>query len=106
MDQESTKGSIIVIAYPDAFVKLSNEGVCRITPLIGMGNEHGMKVGHAALCTINHTTGDINYYDFGRYITPEGKGRVRNVHTDEELHVPIKAIVKNGEILNLGFPHF
>ncbi|MFT6361587.1 MAG: hypothetical protein ACJAV6_000549 [Candidatus Paceibacteria bacterium] len=102
MDQESTRGSIIVMAYPANFAKLSNEGISKITPFIGMGNKHGIKVGHAALCTINHETGSVNYYDFGRYVTPEGKGRVRNVFTDEELHVPIDAIMENGEVANLN----
>ncbi len=101
MNNERITGSIIAMAFPDNFVSLSNEGIAKITPLLGIGNKHGVKVGHAALCTVDHTTGNVSYYDFGRYITPYGKGRVRSITTDDELLVPIKAIIKNGVITNI-----
>ena len=43
----------------------------------------------------------INYFDFGRYITTYGKGRVRSSETDPEIIIPIQAIFKKDELFNL-----
>ena len=101
MSTSNISASIIAMAYPEAFVIPSNEGICKIVPYLGMGSKEGIKVGHAALCLINHDTSSIDYYDFGRYITPLGSGRVRSVNTDEELHVPVQAIVEGGSVKNI-----
>lgn len=98
---EKNTASLILMAYPDTFVKPSNEGICSILPYIGIGSKDAIKAGHAALCLICNETGKIEYYDFGRYITPNGKGRVRSHRTDAELDVPIKAILDNTSIKNL-----
>jgi len=58
-------------------------------------------VGHAAFLLINHTSGEVKYFDFGRYHTPVKHGRVRDEITDWELHIAESAIIRNGEILNL-----
>ncbi|MFT7328272.1 MAG: hypothetical protein ACI870_000459 [Crocinitomicaceae bacterium] len=101
MKIQNASGSIIAMAFPESFVTLTNEGVSKITPYLGIGNKNGVKAGHAALCTVNHTSGEIYYYDFGRYVTPNGKGRVRSVKTDEELLIPITAKMQGKDILNL-----
>lgn len=98
---ENIPGSIIIMAYPDTFVRPSNEHICKITPYLGIGTKDAVKAGHAALCLINHQTGEVLYYDFGRYITPDGSGRVRSHVTDEELVVPIKATIEDGQVKNL-----
>ena len=42
------------------------------------------------------------YYDFGRYVTPYGKGRVRSSITDRELEIPFRArFDKDSNLLNL-----
>lgn len=93
--------SLILMAYPDVFVRPSTEYICKILPYLGVGTKDAIKAGHAALCLVNHTTGDIDYFDFGRYITPQGKGRVRSKKTDTELHVPLRAHIEKGVITNI-----
>lgn len=89
------------MAFPDTFVKLSDEFMCKILPLVGLGTRTHIKAGHAALVLIENTTGNAFYYDFGRYITPEGKGRVRGATTDAELEIPFKALIRNTNLENL-----
>ncbi len=94
-------GKIIVLAYPDTFVKMSDEWQCKLLPLVGLGTREYIKAGHAAIVLIENKTGKANYYDFGRYITPDGFGRVRSAKTDNELHIPFKAkLVGNGPLEN------
>lgn len=99
--EKKHQSSIIVMAFPDSFVALSTEKAAKIAPYLGLGNKHGIKAGHAALCTVDHETGEVHYYDFGRYITPHGYGRVRSAKTDHELVVPIKAEIIDNEIKNI-----
>ncbi|WP_299208088.1 DUF6695 family protein [uncultured Dokdonia sp.] len=94
-------GKIIVLAFPDTFVKMSDELMCKILPLVGLGTRTHIKAGHAALVLIENATGNALYYDFGRYVTPEGSGRVRGANTDAELEIPFKAIIKNNILENL-----
>ncbi|WP_201739469.1 DUF6695 family protein [Dokdonia sinensis] len=94
-------GKIIVLAFPDTFVKMSDELMCKILPLVGLGTRTHIKAGHAALVLIENETGNAQYFDFGRYITPPGKGRVRGAITDVELEIPFKAKIKNKKLENL-----
>lgn len=80
---------IIALAYPDTFVRVSEEFVCKIFPLFGVGTKEYLKAGHAALVLVKKETGEAFYFDFGRYVTPFGKGRVRSQETDQELRMPI-----------------
>ncbi len=84
-------GKILVLAYPDTFVTLSDEWLCKLLPLVGLGTKEYIKAGHAALILVENSTGIAKYYDFGRYVTPEGYGRVRGANTDVELELPFKA---------------
>lgn len=95
-------GKIIVLAFPDTFVKLSDELMCKILPLVGLGTRTHIKAGHAALVLIENATGKAQYFDFGRYITPPGKGRVRGANTDVELDIPFTAVIgEDGLLKNL-----
>lgn len=94
-------GKIIVLAFPDTFVKMSDELMCKLLPLVGLGTRTHIKAGHAALVLIENRTGQAHYFDFGRYITPKGKGRVRGANTDVELQIPIQAQLKDGKLENL-----
>jgi len=94
-------GKLIVIAFPDTFVKVSDEWQCKLLPLVGLGTYKQIKAGHAALVLIENKTGEAKYYDFGRYVTPNGFGRVRSTETDAELEIPIKAkLIGNGPLEN------
>jgi len=94
-------GKIIVLAYPDTFVSVSDEWQCKFLPLVGLGTREYIKAGHAALILINDETKEANYFDFGRYVTPPGYGRVRGANTDAELDIPFKAeMAEDGSLLN------
>jgi len=95
-------GKIIVLAYPDTFVTMSKEFICKLLPLVGIGTQEYMKAGHAALILIENETGIAQYFDFGRYVTPEGLGRVRGDNTDADVSIPFKAMIsKKGQLKNL-----
>ncbi len=95
-------GKIIVLAYPDTFVTMSDEWICKLLPLVGLGTRDYIKAGHAALILVENKTGKARYFDFGRYVTPKGHGRVRGANTDAELEIPFPAeISKNGTLENL-----
>ncbi len=94
-------GKIISLAFPDTFVKYSEETLVKILIRIGFGKHKYIKAGHAAFVLIENKTGNAEYYDFGRYVTPKGYGRVRSALTDVELEIPFKAkISKEGELEN------
>lgn len=98
-----TTGKIIALAYPDTFVKHSTEGVCTWLPYLGLGTKSHIKAGHAALVLIENKTGKSFYFDFGRYITPIGYGRVRGVNTDAELKIPFLANTNGkNKLINLN----
>tara|TARA_R100000935_G_scaffold44696_2_gene67641 strand:- start:69051 stop:70082 length:1032 start_codon:yes stop_codon:yes gene_type:complete len=84
-------GKIIILAFPDTFVTMSTEWVCKVLPWVGLGTKEYIKAGHAAMVLIENETGKARYFDFGRYVTPKGHGRVRGANTDAELHFPITA---------------
>ncbi len=95
-------GIILTLAYPDTIVMVSKEWFSPFLRFLGIGKKNYVRAGHAALVLINKKTGDLEYHDFGRYITPAPFGRVRGSITDNELHFPIKAKIENDIILNLN----
>lgn len=103
MEKSELENAIIVIlSYPDTVVRPAYwESSSKFWPKIGIGSEHAVQAGHAALLLIKKNESEIKYFDFGRYITSYGNGRVRSVATDPELHIPLKATFKNNKISNL-----
>mgnify|MGYP003683823499 CR=1 FL=1 len=98
----NSDGIIIILSYPDTIVRPPYwEPSSKIWPLIGIGGKHAVQAGHAALLLIKKGKSDINYFDFGRYITSYGKGRVRSKATDPELKIPLKAKFEDEELTNL-----
>ncbi|ALJ06248.1 hypothetical protein APS56_14370 [Pseudalgibacter alginicilyticus] len=95
-------GIILILAYPETIVMVSDEWFSPYLRFVGIGNKSHLRAGHAALILIDKETGVLEYHDFGRYITSEPYGRVRGRVTDCELDFPLKAIVKDGEITNLN----
>lgn len=95
-------GKIIALAFPDTYVKGSTELICKLLPYVGLGTKDYIKAGHAALVLVNNKTGSLQYFDFGRYVTPPGCGRVRSAETDVELAIDFKAeIAEDDSLLNL-----
>ena len=95
-------GKIIALAFPDTYVKGSTELICKLLPYVGLGTKEYIKAGHAALILVENKTRTIQYFDFGRYVTPPGQGRVRSALTDIELTIDFKAqLDANNNLLNL-----
>lgn len=93
---------LVILAYPDTFVKTTDEFLCKVLPWVGLGTSEYIKAGHAALVLIDNSSGKALYFDFGRYVTPLGSGRVRGANTDSELELPFTAkFNKKGDISNL-----
>lgn len=97
----SNTAFILTLAYPDTIVSHPEEWFSPFLKYVGVGNKTSVRAGHAALVLINKTTGVLEYHDFGRYITSEPNGRVRGSLTDNELHFPLQAEIKDDKILNL-----
>ena len=60
------------------------------------------KIGHTAVILINSLNRKVYYYDFGRYDTTKGTGRVPNYKTDPELNLNLLAVIENNKIINLS----
>jgi len=92
---------IITMAYPETIVSHAKEWYSKLLRFAFIGNKKHVRAGHAALILIDKKTCDLEYHDFGRYITPSPNGRVRGKETDFELNFPIKAKIKEDKIQNL-----
>ncbi len=97
----NNSGIILTLAYPETIVMVADEWYSPYMYRFGIGKKDYVRAGHAALVLIDKSTGELEYHDFGRYITPEPYGRVRGKNTDHELDFPISANIENGEITNL-----
>lgn len=94
-------GVLIALAYPEEFVAMIPAWYKKPLEMLGVINNNMICAGHSALALINRETGIIEYADFGRYITPFGKGRTRTVMTDPECTFDIKAEFDDkGQIIN------
>ena len=94
---------IVILSYPDTIVRPAYwERSSIIWPKIGVGGKHAVQAGHAALLLIKKNKTEINYFDFGRYMTSYGNGRVRSVTTDVELLIPIQAKYEEGILVNIN----
>ena len=94
-------GIILVLAYPETIVRTSEEWYSPYLRFMGMGTKNYLRAGHAALVLIEKSTGELAYYDYGRYVTKLSYGRVRSKERDRELDFPLKAIIRQGKIVNL-----
>ncbi|WP_420572200.1 DUF6695 family protein [Kordia sp.] len=97
----NNSGIILTLAYPDTIVRTAEEWYSPFLRFIGIGKKNYIRAGHAALVLIEKSTGNIAYHDYGRYVTKLSYGRVRSKVRDRELDFPLKAVIRNGEIVNL-----
>ena len=86
---------IITIAWPEGLCEPAGSWYDKFFATKGK-----YKVGHSAIVLINSKTCKAHYFDFGRYHTPKGYGRVRDIETDGELTI-INAEIKNRKIINI-----
>lgn len=92
----------IPISWPDK-TAWGDEKWMAFLKRIGLVKSLHFKVGHAALLLVEQYTGNIRYYDFGRYLSPRGYGRARSALFDPRLEISTKAqITPQGEIRNIA----
>ena len=85
---------IITLAWPEGMVTAPDSWYDKIISKNGK-----YRVGHSALALVDSTTSKIYYFDFGRYHTPDGFGRIRDTETDPDAGIKQKAKI-NGEKIN------
>lgn len=94
-------GIAIALAWPETLCKQAGAWYDGLMSVLGISKNNYYKVGHAAVVLINNDNGNCYYFDFGRYHSPVGHGRVRDQETDHELKIYTKAIFNNnGNLLN------
>ena len=86
---------IITIAWPEGMTASAGAWYDKI-----LSNKGKYRVGHAAIVLIDSETKKSYYFDFGRYHTPLGFGRVRDVETDPDLAI-VDADIQNGDLVNI-----
>jgi hypothetical protein len=94
-------GIILVLAYPETIVMVADEWYSSLLKYLGIGCKNYVRAGHAALVLIEKSRGDLEYHDFGRYITKDSNGRVRGAKYDGELKFPLKAKIVGNRVCNL-----
>lgn len=90
----------IILTWPDATIR-GDEQWMMFFKKIGLVKNLNFKVGHTGVVLVNHQTGEMLFYDFGRYITPRGYGRARSKDSDPLLTISLKAVINNGQVQNI-----
>ncbi len=94
-------GVLIALAYPEEFVAMIPAWYRKPLEWVGLIKNDMICAGHSALALVDKNTGEVEYADFGRYITPFGKGRTRTMETDPECSFDVKAKFNDkGKIIN------
>lgn len=94
------KGKAMIIAWPETTAR-GDEKWYSVLKRLKIVKNVNFKVGHAAIILIDDVSGSLFYYDFGRYITPRGKGRTRSAESDPKLTILTKAIIIDDQISNI-----
>ncbi|TDS14624.1 DUF6695 family protein [Sphingobacterium paludis] len=90
----------LILTWPDATIR-GDEKWMMFFKKIGIVKNLNFKVGHTGIVILKRDTGEMLFYDFGRYITPRGYGRARSKFSDPRLEIKFKATFKGEEIDNL-----
>ena len=85
---------IITLAWPEGMVMAAGSWYDKI-----LSKKGKYRAGHSAVVLINSKRKKSHYFDFGRYHTPKGYGRVRDVETDPGLDL-VDPVIENGKIVN------
>ncbi len=83
--------TLIVIAYPNDLVRTTPSLYSYLLPFVGMGSGDRIRAGHACMVLAKEGSETLEYYDFGRYMTPYNYSRMRSVATDPEVAIEVKA---------------
>lgn len=76
----------IPLAWPDQ-TAFGDERWMAFLKKCGVVKNLNFKVGHAAILIISRSNGNIDYYDFGRYVSLRGDGRTRSQFFDSRLQI-------------------
>ncbi|MBI1268552.1 MAG: hypothetical protein GC193_14100 [Cryomorphaceae bacterium] len=79
------KSFALMLAWPETKCKQAGGWYDSLMRIMRLNEEGYYRVGHAAVVLINKDNGACRYFDFGRYHSPKGFGRVRSDYTDHEL---------------------
>ena len=90
------KDFVIVLAWPEGMVAAAGGWYDKALSTNGQ-----YRVGHSALILVNSTTNQLNYFDFGRYHSPFGFGRTRDLETDPDISLKSKPIISENSIVNI-----
>ena len=88
---QEDNASLIVMAYPNDLVRTTPSLYSTLLPFVGMGSGDRIRAGHACMVLAKEGNETLEYYDFGRYVTPRSYSRMRSVQTDPEVAIDIKA---------------
>ena len=96
------KDSIIILAWPQTPVKTIGRWYDGITKYFGFLKGEYYMAGHAACVLVDHSCGELHYFDFGRYHMPNNFGRARNKETDPGLNLKTKLVISDeNKVLNI-----
>jgi hypothetical protein len=99
---ELKTGAFVALSWPDTRIHNASSWYDGPMKILGVCKKDGYyNIGHAALLLIDYRNGEVRYFDFGRYHTPFGFGRVRDVQSDPELEILTKAIIESGKVINI-----
>ncbi len=91
-------GAIIPVGWPEMTAR-GSEKIWDHLRRLGIVKNVNLLVGHAAMIVVQHD--NIEYFDFGRYITPKTKGRARSSRTDPKLKLgTLPNWNSKGELIN------
>ncbi|GHE28248.1 DUF6695 family protein [Sphingobacterium griseoflavum] len=90
----------LILTWPDATIR-GDEKWMMFFKKIGFVKNLNFKVGHTGIVIIKRGTGEMLFYDFGRYIAPRGYGRARSKFSDPRLEIKFKAKFDKDGISNL-----
>ena len=85
--KEDYRSVVLVLAWPETTAR-GEEKVVRWLKNAGVFRNTNLRVGHAAMALVQVGRPEVDYYDFGRYITPRPFGRVRSAETDPKVAMP------------------
>ncbi|MGL5015649.1 MAG: DUF6695 family protein [Bacteroidales bacterium] len=98
---KTDNATLIVMAYPEAIVRTTPSLYSEILPYLGMGVPGRIRAGHACMVIVKEGSSEFEYFDFGRYITPDGYSRVRGKDSDPETKVDVIAQWDGKHLLNV-----
>lgn len=90
----------LILTWPSTTIR-GDEKWMMFFKKIGIVKNLNFKVGHTGIVIIERETGEMLYYDFGRYITPRGCGRARSKFSDPRLDINLKATFRQSHIDNI-----